>query len=210
MTSTALPSQGLAACGPPVHFNLPSIFHPLPHTYFPHTFMGAIDFFQSLTSFTAAFPVLLPNQSCHLCALLFLPSCQEFLRKLNNHADQLHYNLMISRVSWTQSCSAKAFTHSYLADLALSTPSLGAQPHPHRFHSPHRSPSPTENFQVISCETYPGPHLCLSIYLLICISLCIMGESWMLPQWELGNIVFYLCQNWASLYIPSLYYHQFW
>lgn len=168
------PLQGLSACDPPLTLQSSFNFHPLPHTYFAAIFMGAIDFFQALTFFTAVFPILLPNQSCHLCDLLFPPCCQEFLRKLNNHADWLCYNLMISRVSWTQSCSAEGLliptwqVLPFHTSAAPSTPALSAHSHPHHLHSPHWSPPSIENFQVISCERYPVPPLCPCIYLILC------------------------------------------
>lgn len=160
-----------------------------PHSHFTHTLMGTIDFFQSLTSLTAAFPILLPNQPCHLCALLFLLSCQEFPRKLNNHADWLCYNFMISHVSWTQSSSAAGLliptwqVSPFHTAAAPTTPSLGAHPHLCSLHSPHRSPPPTESIQARQLWTPHCPSsvsLYLSESLLICTTLYTREGFWVL------------------------------
>lgn len=171
----ALPLHYLAVSDLPSHgFNLPPIFT-LTITIF-HTLSWVQLISSSLwPSLTAAFPILLPNQSCHLCALFSLLSCQEFLRKLNNHADWLCYSFVISHVSWSQSCWAAGLliptwqVSPFHRAAAPATPSLGAHPHPHSIHRPHRSLSiTTENLQAIRYETHPVSFLSFFLHMCIC------------------------------------------
>lgn len=190
-------------------------FHPLPHTYFPHTFMGAIDFFQALTFFTAVFPILLPNQSCHLCALLSphaaKNSWENWITMLIDSATILQFPMSAEPRAARQkgysfllgrSCLS---THQLLPVHQPSCPPTFSLPSLFTLESTFYWELSGHQLWTLPCPS--SVSLYLSDSLLICTSLFTMGESWTLYPRELAGILFYLCQDWASLYIPSLCYH---
>lgn len=142
----------------------PSNFHPLISIF--HTLSWVQSISSSLwPSLTAVFPILLPNQSCHLCALLFSWAAKSSCEKLNNHADWLCYKFMISHVRWTQSSSVALLLNSTWLVFPFQTAAAPTHPPQDSTHifkalTPYTSSHPPENIQVISCE----PHLFLPQY----------------------------------------------
>lgn len=142
-------------------------------------------------SLTAALPIPLPNQSCHLFALLLLLGCQEFLGKLNNHADWLCCKFMISHVSWALRAAQKPY---YSPRLGWSLHSTGQllSPHPPQVHTlALTSLNPNTRFHSHCWEHWShqaGAPLCPSVVpnisesLLICTLFCTSGSLFCHPS----------------------------
>lgn len=190
-------STGLSAYSPPLHdLNLPSIFTPSP-----------IPIFHTLSWVQLISPSLWPPSQLHfqsyyqispaICVLSSSPhaaknSWENWITMLIDSATILWFPM-----SANPELLGRRVSHSYLAGLALPHSScsqhtiLGCPPTSSPPSLFTLDPPPIENLQVISCDPYPVPPLCL------CICLDLWSFTLHCTSWE--NLECFVPENLVAL-----------